>query len=182
VIRRRVQDMKVRPVNLKDFANEVKKIKEVYNDAWSRNWGFVPMTDAEFDLIAKNLKPLVVPELVIIIEINNVPAAVSLAVPNYNFVLKKLHGRLGPIEMIKFLYYKNKIKESRLMIMGVRKQFRKMGLESLLFLESFRVGQRMGHIGGELSWILEDNYPTNNAILKMGGKVYKTYRIYEGRV
>lgn len=182
IIRRRVRDMKIRPVNLKDFQNEVKKIKEVYNDAWSRNWGFVPMTDAEFDAIAFNLKPLVVADLVLIIEIDNVPAAVSLGVPNYNFVLKKLNGRLGLIEMLKFLYYKNKIKEARLMIMGVRRQFRKMGLESLLFLESFRVGQRLGYTGGELSWILEDNYPTNNAIQKLGGKIYKKYRIYEAAV
>ena len=182
IIRRRVQDMKIRPANIKDFANEIKKIKAVYNDALSRNWGFVPMTDAEFDAIAKNLKPLIIPELVLIIEIDNVPVAVSLTVPNYNFILKKLNGRLGPIEMVKFLYYKNKIKEARLMIMGVRKKYRKMGLESLLFLESFRAGQRLGYTGGELSWILEDNYPTNNAIQKMGGKIYKKYRIYEGTI
>lgn len=182
IVRRRVQDMKVRPVNINDFAGEIKRIKEIYNDAWSRNWGFVPMTDAEFNLIAKNLKPLIVPELIIIIEIDNVPVAVSLTVPNYNMVLKKLNGRLGPMGMLKFLYYKNKIKEGRLMVMGVRKQYRKMGLESLLFLESFRAGQQLGYIGGELSWVLEDNYPTNNTIVKMGGKLYKKYRIYEGSV
>ena len=182
IVRRRVKDLKIRFVNLNDFANEVKKIKDVYNDAWSRNWGFVPMTDAEFDLIAKNLKPLVVPELIIIIEIDNVPAAVSLAVPDYNMVLKKLNGKLGPIEMIKFLYYKNKIKEARLMMMGVRKQFRTMGLEALMFLETFKQGKRLGYVGGELSWILEDNYPINNTIQKMGGQIYKKYRIYQGQV
>jgi len=182
IVRRRVQDMKVRPVNLDDFKNEVKKIKEIYNDAWSRNWGFVPMVDEEIDAMARDLKPLVKPELIPIIEIDGVPAAVSLAVPNYNVVLKKLNGRLGPIEMLKFLFYKNKIKEARLMVMGVRKQYQKMGLESLLFLESFRAGQELGYTGGELSWVLEDNHPTNNAIKKMGGKLYKKYRIYEGTV
>jgi hypothetical protein len=182
IVRRRVQDMKVRHVNLKDFQSEIKMVKEVYNDAWSRNWGFVPMTDAEFNAIAKNLKPLVVPELIIVIELDNEPAAVSLTVPNYNVVLKRLNGRLGPIEMIKFLFYKKTIKEGRLMIMGVRHKFRKMGLESLLFLESFRAGQKLGYTGGELSWILEDNHPVNNAIIKMGGKLYKKYRIYEGAI
>ncbi|MCK4452880.1 N-acetyltransferase [candidate division WOR-3 bacterium] len=182
IVRRRIQDIKVRPVNLNDFANEVKKIKEVYNDAWSRNWGFVPVTDAEFDALAKKLKPLVIPELVTIIEIDNVPVAISLTLPNYNVVLKKLNGRLGPIEMLKFLYYKRKIKEGRLMIMGVRKKYRKMGLESLLFFESFRAAQKLGYIGGELSWTLEDNHSTNNTIIKMGGKIYKKYRIYEGQV
>jgi hypothetical protein len=182
MIRRRVHDMKIRPVVLEDFNNEVKRVKEIYNDAWSRNWGFVPMTDDEMDALAKNLKPLIIPELILIIEINGEPVAVSIAVPNYNTVLKKLNGKLGPIEMMKFLYYKRKIQHARLMIMGVKKEYRKMGLESLLFLESLKAGQNLGYTGGELSWILEDNYATNNTIVKVGGKVYKKYRIYEGQV
>lgn len=182
IVRRRVQDLKVRPINMDDFRNEVQRIKEVYNDAWSRNWGFVPMTDAEIDAMAENLKPLIKPELVIMVEVDNTPAAVSLSVPNYNYVLKRLNGRLGPIEMLKFLYYKNQIKEARLMVMGVRKQYRKMGLESLLFLESFRAGQALGYTGGELSWVLEDNASTNREIVKMGGELYKKYRIYKGNV
>ena len=110
IVRRRVHDIKMRCVNMKDFTNEVKKIQEVYNDAWSPNWGFVPMTDAEFKEIANNLKPLIVPELVFILELNNVPAGVSLTVPNYNEILKKVKGKLGPIGMLKFLYYRSKIK------------------------------------------------------------------------
>lgn len=182
LVRRRIQDMKIRPINLADFKNEVGKIKIIYNDAWSRNWGFVPLTDEEIDALAKNLKPLVKAELVPIIEIDNEPVAVSLAVPNYNFVLKRLHGRLGLIEMLKFLYYKNKIKEGRVMVMGVRKEYRKMGLESLLFLESLRAAEQLGYTSGELSWILEDNYAMVNTLDKMGGKVYKRYRIFEGAV
>jgi len=180
IVRRRVHDIKIRCVNMKDFANEVKKIQEVYNDAWSPNWGFVPMTDAEFKEIANNLKSLIVPELVFIIELNNVPAAVSLTVPNYNEILKKVKGKLGPIGLLKFLYYKNKIKEVRLVIMGVRRQFQKMGLESLLYMESFKVGKRLGYQGGELSWTLEDNHEVNNGIKKMGGKLYKKWRMYQG--
>lgn len=182
IVRRRVHDMKVRPINVADFENEVKKIQEIYNDAWSRNWGFVPMTDEEISVFAEHMKPLIIPELVPIIEIDDVPVAISFAVPNYNTVLKKLNGRLGPIGMLKFLYYKKKIKDARMMIMGVRKQYRKMGLESLLFLESFRAAQQLGYNAGELSWVLEDNHSTNNAVTKMGGKLYKKYRIYEGIV
>ena len=182
IVRRRVQDLKIRTVNMKDFANELQKVQEIYNDAWSPNWGFVPMTDAEFKEIAKNLKPLIVSDLLFIVEVNDVPAAVSITVPNYNYVLKKLNGKLGPIEMLKFLYYKRKIKEVRLMIMGVRKQFQKMGLESLLYLESFKAGQRLGFKGGELSWTLEDNYEVNNGIKKVGAKLYKKWRIYQGTV
>jgi len=182
IVRRRVPDLKLRTVKMKDFEAEVLKIRDVYNDAWSKNWGAVAMTDAEFKQTAKNLKDLIIPELVLLIEINNVPAAVSLSVPNYNEVLKKLKGNLGPIEMLKFLYYKGKITEARLVIMGVRKQFQKMGLESLLYLESFKAGKRLGYKGGELSWTLEDNYEVNNGIKKMGAKLYKQWRIYQGTV
>jgi hypothetical protein len=182
IVRRRVPDLKIRAVNMKNFKNEVKRIQEVYNDAWSPNWGSVPMTDAEFDLIAKNLKQLIVPDLVFVIEINNVPAGVSVTVPNYNEVLMKLKGKLGPIEMLKFLYYKRQIKEVRLMIMGVRRKYQKMGLESLFYLESFKAGKRLGVTGGELSWTLEDNYEVNNGIKKMGGKLYKKWRMYQGTV
>jgi hypothetical protein len=180
VIRRRVPDMKVRHLRLDNFKNEVRKVKEVYNEAWSRNWGFVPMTEEEMDSLAATLKPLVRPELVTIIEIDEIPVAVALAVPNYNAVLKKLKGRIGPIEMLKFMYHKNKIDEARLLILGVRKDYRKMGLDALLVLESFRAGQDLRYKGGELSWILEDNYATNNLIIKLGGNPYKKYRIYRG--
>jgi hypothetical protein len=182
IVRRRVQDLKIRNVNMKDFANEVQSIREVYNDAWSSNWGAVPMTEAEFKAIAKNLKPLIVSDLVFVIEVNNVPVGVSLTVPNYNQVLKQLNGKLGPIEMLKFLYYKGKIKEIRLIIMGVRKKYQKLGLESLLYLESFKAAQRLGVTGGELSWTLEDNHEVNNGIKKVGGKLYKKWRIYQGTV
>jgi len=181
-IRKRVKDLKVRPVNIDDFHNEVKKIQEVYNDAWSRNWGFVPMTDTEFSHIAKTLKDLIVPELVIIVEIDNVPIGVSLTVPNYNFILKKLNGNLNLPGMLKFLYYKNKIKEARLMIMGVKKDYQRLGLEGLMVFETLKAGMKLGYLSGELSWTLEDNYPVNNTIIKMGGRLYKKYRIYQGTV
>lgn len=181
-IRKRVRDLKVRPANINDFFNEVKKIKEVYNDAWSRNWGFVPMTDSEFNHIAKTLKDLVVPELILIVEIDNVPVGVSLTVPNYNFILKKLNGNLNLPGMLKFLYYRNKIKEARMMVMGVKKEYQKLGLEALMFLETLKAGMKLGYNSGELSWTLEDNYSVNNTILKMGGRLYKKYRIYQGTV
>lgn len=182
IVRKRVHDLKVRPVRVSDFANEVKKVKEVYNDAWSRNWGFVPMTDAEFAQLARNLKDLVVPELVTIVEINETPAAVAVAVPDYNFVLHKLGGRLGLVGMIKFLHYRKKIREARLMILGIRREYQKLGLEAFLIRETIRGCQQLDYLGGEMSWTLEDNHPINNTITKMGGKLYKKYRMYEGRV
>lgn len=182
IVRRRVPGITVRPMNMKEFHAEVLRVRDIYNDAWSPNWGAVAMTDAEFDALAKNLKPLVVPELVLVIEVDGAPAGIALSVPNYNDVLKKLNGRLGPVEMLKFLYYKRKIKEVRLVIMGVRRKYQKMGLESLLYLESFKAGKKLGVEGGELSWTLEDNHEVNNGIKKMGGKLYKQWRIYQGTV
>jgi len=181
-IRKQVKDLKVRPVNIDDFHNELKQLQEVYNDAWSRNWGFVPMTDAEFSHIAKTLKDLIIPELVIIVEVDNVPVGVSLSVPNYNFILKKLNGNLNLPGMLKFLYYKNKIKEARLMIMGVKKDYQKLGLEALMVFETLKSGMKLGYLSGELSWTLEDNYSVNNTIIKMGGRLYKKYRIYQATV
>lgn len=182
IVRRRVPGMTVRPMNMKEFHAEVLRVRDIYNDAWSPNWGAVAMTDAEFDTLAKNLKPLVVSDLVLVIEVDGAPAGIALSVPNYNDVLKKLNGRLGPVEMLKFLYYKRKIKEVRLVIMGVRRKYQKMGLESLLYLESFKAGKKLGLEGGELSWTLEDNHEVNNGIKKMGGKLYKQWRIYQGTV
>ncbi len=167
---------------MNDFSNELKRIREVYNDAWSPNYGAVAMTEAEFKEIARVLKPLLVPELVIVVEVNNKVVGVSLSVPNYNEVLKRLNGNLGLLEMLKFLYYKRSISEVRLVIMGVCKEYQKMGLESLLYLESFKAGKRLGYKGGELSWTLEDNHEVNNGIKKMGGKLYKKWRIYQGTV
>jgi GNAT superfamily N-acetyltransferase len=182
LVRKRVNDLKIRPVNLDDFHNEVKKIKEIYNDAWSRNWGFVPMTDAEFNHLAKTLRELIIADLVIIVEVDNVPVGISLAVPDYNIILKKLNGNLGLLGMLKFSYYKKKIREARLMIMGVRRDYQRLGLESFMLLETIKAGMRLGIVGGEMSWTLEDNHPINNTILKMGGRIYKKYRVYEGTV
>ncbi|OGC41945.1 hypothetical protein A2Y85_06410 [candidate division WOR-3 bacterium RBG_13_43_14] len=182
IIRRRIPDLKIRTINMDDYFNEVKKIKEIYNDAWSRNWGFVPMTDEEINELAKTLKPLLVPELVTLIDVDGVPSALSLAIPNYNYILKKLNGKLNLFGMLKFLYFKKKIKEVRFMIMGVRKQCQKMGLEALLLAESVKIGQQVGYIGGELSWTLEDNHLINNMIKKVGGKIYKKYRMFAGSV
>ncbi len=177
--RKRLPGLVIRPIQLKLLRRELELIKEVYNSAWEKNWGFVPMTDEEFDDMAKRLKPLVVPELVLIAELNGNPVGVSLGVPNYNEVLSKLNGRLGPIEVIKFLYYRKKIRQARIMIMGVKKEYRQMGIETIFFLESFKYGKKAGYKGGELSWVLEDNYLTNRAIEKMGGRIYKKYRIYQ---
>jgi len=178
-IRERIPGLVVRPANLKKFKQELEAVKEIYNSAWSHNWGFVPMTDAEIDSMAKRLKPLIVPELLIMVEIQGKPAAFYMAVPDYNQVLSKVNGKLGPIEIIKFLWYSRKITDIRVLTMGVKEEYRKKGIEGLLYLESFKAALHKGYQRAEMSWVLEDNEMMKKGCEFMGGRLYKKYRIYE---
>lgn len=172
-------NMAIRSINMNNFYSELEIVKDIYNSAWSKNWGFIPMTSEEIDYLAHRLKPLIVPELVLICEVNREPAGFLMALPDYNRILKRLNGKLGLTGMLKFLLLKNKIDSIRLMTMGVKKKYRKRGLDSLLYLESFNNVIKRGVKQAELSWILEENILTCRAAEMMGGKLYKRYRIYE---
>jgi ribosomal protein S18 acetylase RimI-like enzyme len=176
---KRVPGLTVRPIELKKINEEVMKVKDVYNGAWQDNWDFVPLTDEELDYMVKKMKPLVVPDLALFAEIGGKTAGFSLALPDYNFVLKRLNGKLGPLGLLKFLYYKKKIKALRVWMLGVKAEYRKRGIETLLYLETFRRGQARGYEWGEMSMILEDNHLMQKGIEALGGKKYKTYRIYQ---
>jgi len=158
---------------------ELKIIKDIYNHAWSRNWGFVPLTEAEIDDLAKNLKPLVVPDLVLFAYWQDEPVGFSISLPDYNEVLKGLNGKLGLLGFLKFLYFSRKIHTIRVMLLGVKHSFQKRGVEGLLYYETFKRGTRKGYREAECSWILEDNLLMQHGIEAMGGERYKTYRIYE---
>jgi hypothetical protein len=169
----------IRPLNLRRFDDELKIIKEIYNDAWSRNWGFVPLTEAEIDDLARNLRPLVVPELILLAYWEGEPIGFSVALPDYNFVLKHLDGKVGLIGTLKFLYYSRKIHTVRVMLLGVKRAFQKKGIEGLLYLETCKKGIGKGYYQSECSWILESNPLMQHGLEAMGGRRYKTYRIYE---
>jgi GNAT superfamily N-acetyltransferase len=181
-VKARVPGLTVRPANMRQFPREVEAVKEIYNSAWNHNWGFVPMTDAETGALAKRLKPLIVPELMIMAEVNGKPAAFFVAVPDYNQVLGKMNGALGPVGVAKFLWYSRKISDIRVMAMGVSEEFRKKGIEGLLYLESFKAAVKKGYERAEFSWILEDNILMQRGCELMGGKLYKKYRIYEKKI
>jgi hypothetical protein len=181
-LRARTPGLVVRPANMRHFKKELEAVKEIYNSAWSRNWGFVPMTDEEIDSMAKRLKPLIVPDLLIMAEIGGKPAGFFMAIPDYNQVLSKLDGKLGPVEMIKFFWYSRKISDIRVLTMGVKEEFRKKGIEAMLYLESFKAAMRRGYVRAEMSWILEDNELMKKGCETMGGKVYKKYRVYEKKL
>ncbi|MDA8099477.1 MAG: hypothetical protein M0042_07620 [Nitrospiraceae bacterium] len=181
-VRTRVPGLTVRPANMKQFRRELDMVKDIYNSAWSRNWGFVPMTDDEIESMADRLKPLIDPELLIMAEVDGMPAAFFMAVPDYNQVLCRVNGKLGPVGILKFLWYSRKIGDIRVLTMGVKEQYRKKGIEGLLYLESFRAAIRKGYKRAEMSWILEDNILMQRGCELMGGRLYKKYRIYEKRL
>jgi len=181
-VRARVPGLTVRPANMKQFQRELETVKDIYNSAWSHNWGFVAMTNEEIEAMAKRLKPLIVPELLIMAEVNGSPAAFFMAVPDYNRVLSKINGRLGPVGIVKFLWYSRRIRDIRVLTLGVKEEYRKKGIEGLLYLESFKAAMKKGYERAEMSWILEDNVLMQRGCELMGGKLYKKYRIYEKKL
>lgn len=178
-LKKKEPQLRVRTIDLRHFEEELKIVKDIYNQAWSKNWGFVPMTDEEINLTAKELKPLVIPELVLFAYLGGEPVGFSVTIPDYYVVLKHLNGRMGPLGALKFLYYSRKIKKVRVMLLGVKHAFQKRGVEGLLYVETFRNGIKKRYKQAECSWILENNVLMQHGIEAMGGKRYKTYRIYE---
>lgn len=169
----------IRPLNMKDFQGEIQRVKEVYNLAWSRNWGFVPMTDEEIIHMANQLKKIIDPDIVFFAEINDRPIGFSLALPDINQALKKINGRLFPFGLLKLLWHAKKIDGVRVPILGVIHEYQNKGIAAMFGVETFKAGTKKGYIRGEMSWILEDNDLIIKALERMGAKVYKTYRIYE---
>ena len=140
-------------------------IRDSYNAAWEKNWGFVPFTDAEFEHLGRDMKAIVKPELLLIAEVKGKPVAFSMTLPNANEVLKRLNGRLFPFGILKALYYGNKIKSARLVTLGIVAGYRRRGLDSILTLETLRAARKIGYTRGEISWTLEDNHLVNRCLL-----------------
>ena len=180
---RQAEGITIRSIDLSRFEAEVARIKDVYNAAWEKNWGFVPMSDAEFDRLARDLRRLVVPELVLIAEDGGEPVAFSLTLPDVNQALKKVGGRLTwfglPLGLARLLWHERKVDRVRLMALGVKAGWRRRGIDAVLIVETIRRTRALGYLGGEISWTLEDNELINRAIESMGGKPSKRYRIYE---
>jgi GNAT superfamily N-acetyltransferase len=172
----------VRQANMKDWDNEVARLKGIYNAAWEKNWGFVPMTDHEFDHLAKDLKLILIPELTLIAEVKGEPVAFCLTLPDANQAIRLANGRLTtfglPIGLAKMLLGLRKIRTGRLAILGIKAGYRKRGLDAVMMLDTFNVAKKRGWSGGEIGWTLEDNDMVNRAIEVFGGVKYKTYRVF----
>jgi GNAT superfamily N-acetyltransferase len=181
----RAERLKVRALDFGRYEADLATIMEIFNDAWSDNWGFVPMSQAELRHMAKALKPIVRPQSVAIAELDGKPVAMAIGLPNVNEVIADLDGRLLPFGWMKLLW-RLKVKTpktARVPLMGVRKAYHGSLLGAALaiaVIERIWQGQTaMGVVGGELSWILEDNLAMRRMIEQFGGVAYKTYRIYE---
>jgi GNAT superfamily N-acetyltransferase len=169
----------LRPMNMKRYADEVELIKKVYNSAWERNWGFIPMTDAEIDHLAAQLKPVVVPDLVVFCEQDGEVIGFAAALPDLNEALKhNPSGRLIP-GIVKVLWAARKVTRLRILLLGLLKEYRRTGADALMYHWIWEKGYARGHRWAEAGWILEDNAAMNNGLLRMGFEAYKTLRFYD---
>jgi hypothetical protein len=179
---RQKEKVNVRKVNLKKFKDELKIINKIYNNAWSRNWGFIPLPDDEFLHIAKDMKEICDPDLLYIAEVDGEPIGFSMTLPNINQVLPYAKGRLFPFGFFKLFWHmkiKKKIDGVRIITLGVEHEYQRRGIDNIFYLDTFNNGYEKGYTWGEISWVLEDNTMMVRAAKMLGSKHYRTYRLYD---
>jgi GNAT superfamily N-acetyltransferase len=182
------RNLLVRKINMKDFDQEVERFKRVYNQSWERNWGFVPMTDPEIEQMAKQLKSILDPDLVLMVEHEGEVIGVALSLPDLCQPLHKAYPRPGFPEiltMLKLLWHwrvRGDISWVRVFALGVMPEFRGLGVDAMMYLETAKSAARKGYEWAEMSWILENNDMMNRSIQLLGGEVYRTHRLYEKRL
>jgi len=168
-----------RSINMKDFDNEVMLIRDLYNKGWQRNWGEVPMTEEEFQYVAKDLKPVVNPELVFIAEVKGKPVGFAMSLPDLNIIMKgNRKGHLLPF-LIRLMLFKKRIDFIRIIILGVLPEYLHSGIGGVLFYETGRRSVEQGYPHGEASWVVEDNVMMTRGAQLMQGVRTKTYRVYD---
>jgi len=182
LVKRRTPGLELRTLDMDRFDEEARTILAIYNDAWENNWGHVPMTDAEFEQLAHDLKQIVDPEMVFLLEHEGTPVAFSISLPNLNMALQHVSdGRLFPLGLPKLLAYAQfgGIYEVRMPLMGVRKEYQGRALDSLLVLATIENGPPNGYDACEMSWVLDTNQRLINSLESMGGVVDKEYAMFE---
>lgn len=183
-VRRREPDVVVRSITKKSLAADLPAVREVYNSAWEKNWGFVPMTGEEMDFMAGRLKPLLDEKFVFLGEKRRPdgslePIAFLMAMPDYNVAVAATRGRLLPFGWVKFLLAQKKIKTLRVLTLGIKREYRMRGINAVMFESGLRAALERGLTGVEVSWLLEDNDVIINTVKMWGGRLYKTYRMYD---
>jgi len=178
IVRKRLPDIHIRKIRLKKIKEEILIIQKIFNAAWKDNWGFIPLSTEEFDYLAKDLKTIVDPNYAHIAEIKGEPVAFSVALPDYNEILKDLDGTLFPTGLIKILWRRKNITRIRTALMGVLPEYQGKGIDALLHRESIENGLKYNKYASEIGWILESNVHMNRVAEKIGGELEKTYRMY----
>jgi hypothetical protein len=171
--------IELKPLNLSDMANEVKKVKAIYNAAWEKNWGYVPLSEREIDAMAAELKPIADPAFILFGYVDGELAGMAVAVRDYNYILKQLRGSLWPFGFLKFFTQRKKIEWVRILLLGLLPKFRGKALDAAFYHELIQVGVKNGIRYAEGSWILEDNEMINRGMQLINGVVYKKYHVYE---
>lgn len=169
----------IRNIDKRNLKREVKLFTDVYNEAWGDNWGFVPITEAEGDFQAKNLKPVVDESWCFIAERDGEVMGAAVTLPDINQVLAKTNGRLLPTGWWHLLTGRRKIDRVRVFALGVKPEYQHLGIAASFYIRHIEHTDPDGIMWGHTGWILETNKPMNAAMEGMGGKVIKTYRIYE---
>ena len=180
-IRKRAR-VDVRNMVLADWDNEVTRILEIYNDAWEDNWGFVPVGEKEFRHIATDLKMVVDPAVALMAEVDGDPVAFSITIKDINPILKKVDGKLFPTGLLRLLWdlkvRSDAVTGCRLIVLGIKSGYRRRGIDSILFVETFRGAKQRGWSMGQVGWTLEDNDMVNRALESMNGERISTYRVF----
>jgi GNAT superfamily N-acetyltransferase len=169
----------IRSMDKRRFWQEVDLIRAVYNRAWTGNWGHVTMTDAELGYMARQLRSVVDPDLVLFAEVRGEVAGFLLALPDLNRVLRHMGGRIFPFGWAKALWHRRQIDACRVLTLGVLHSYRRMGVAELMCLHYWRTCVGKGIVKGEFSWVLEDNTLMRVALERLGARVYRTYRLYD---
>lgn len=176
---KRNHSISIRTASRRTLERDMMLVKEVYYASWSKNWGFVPLSDDEFDESARQLARIMDPNLVLFLYHHDEPAGICVIVPDMNPLLKRLNGHLGPIGLLKYFYYRNEVNGLRAILFGFKPEYRKLGLPLVAFAhleELLRKQQKYQYL--ELGWNLEDNEDINRFDKEVGAREYKRYRLF----
>ena len=169
----------IRQANFKKIKEEAPKLRFVYNKAWEKNWGFIPMDDDEFDALADELKMVTSPDLVYLAEDKGKPVAFIAVLPDLNQITRTIRdGRLFPINFLKLINFKKKVNRGRVLTLGLVDGYRLKGIDTVMYARCFKAAKKWGYQEAEASWILENNTMMNRILKNIHADPYKTYRIY----